>query len=370
MRLLPAILFPALLSASTAVPIFNGRDLQGWVHEGDCPTFAAVESELRTSGRGNFPNWLHTAAEYENFRLNFEYKLAQWAEAAVVLRAPRWGRPAQAGIAIVLAHDYHKVVDKYVTGAIAGAEPPRSALPASFGQWHKAEIVLDGDRLRATFDGVVVQDLDIAGHPELRYRLKRGYIGFQDLGYAYSLRNVQLEDLGSRLKYVTLFDGGPLKGWEARGTGNWSVRDGSLFGANSDGILYAPSGFGNFELTMQVLSHRRVNSGVFLRGFPSGPNRGFEIQIYSPVDAVYPTGSIYGIERSRVSADYEERWFFLQIRVEGPHCLVRIDGQTVAESANLPQAVRKPGRIGLQIHSENSGVEFRDIRVRPLDGAD
>lgn len=130
MRLLPAILFPALLSAATAVPIFNGRDLLGWLHEGECPTFAAVESELRTSGRGNFPNWLHTASEYENFRLHFEYKLAQWAEAAVVLRAPRWGRPAQAGIAIVLAH-----------------------------------------RLR-TFDNTVVQDLDIAGHPELRYSLE------------------------------------------------------------------------------------------------------------------------------------------------------------------------------------------------------
>lgn len=113
--------------------------------------------------------------------------------------------------------------------------------------------------------------------------------------------------------------------------------DGSLIGANGDGILYAPSGFGNFELTMQVLSQGRVNSGVLLRGSP---------------------------------ADYEERWFFMQIRVEGAHCLVRIGGQTAAKSANLPEAVRKPGRIGLQIHSENSGVEFREIRVRPLGGMD
>jgi hypothetical protein len=44
--------------------------------------------------------WLHTAEEYENFRLTFEYKLSQWAEAAVILRAPRMGRPMQSGIAI------------------------------------------------------------------------------------------------------------------------------------------------------------------------------------------------------------------------------------------------------------------------------
>ncbi len=365
MKLLATALFPALLLGST-VPLFNGRDLQGWVHEGDCPTFAATGGELRTSGRGNFPNWLRTASEYENFRLRFEYKLAQWAEAAVVMRAPRWGRPAQAGVAIVLAHDYHKVVDNYVTGAVAGAQPPIRALPASFGEWHTAEILLDGERLRTSVDGVAVQDLDISEHAELRYRLKRGYIGFQDLGYGYSLRNIEIEDLGSRLKYIRLFDGESLKGWEARGAGNWSVRGGSLAGENSDGILYAPPLFGDFELTTQVLSHRRVNSGIFLRGFPAGPNRGFEVQIYSPMDGVYPTGSIYTIDRSRISADYEERWFLMQIRVEGSSCLVRIDGQTVAQTANLPEAVRKPGRIGFQIHSENSGVEFRDISVRPL----
>ena len=104
--------------------LFNGRDLSGWQHEGPRPAFAVRNGELATSGVGNAPNWIHTTREFENLQLSFEYKLAQWTEAAVIVRAPRLGRPAQSGIALVLAHDFHKVVDAYVTGAIAGARPP------------------------------------------------------------------------------------------------------------------------------------------------------------------------------------------------------------------------------------------------------
>jgi hypothetical protein len=47
------------------------------VHEGPRATFSAVQGELYSSGAGNVPNWPRTAAEYENFRLEFEYKLSQ-----------------------------------------------------------------------------------------------------------------------------------------------------------------------------------------------------------------------------------------------------------------------------------------------------
>jgi len=76
--------------------------------------------------------------------------------------------------------------------------------------------------------------------------LKRGYIGFQDLGYRYRLRNIQLEDLGARRQFVTLFDGA-LNGWELRGGGNWSVRDGAILGSNGPAfsMLQARSGTSN-----------------------------------------------------------------------------------------------------------------------------
>jgi len=45
--------------------------------------------------------------QYENFRLSFDYRLAQWCETLLLLRAPRWGRPALSGVPVQLAHDFH-----------------------------------------------------------------------------------------------------------------------------------------------------------------------------------------------------------------------------------------------------------------------
>ena len=188
--------------AAAPVALFDGKTLNGWVAEGPHPAFEAREQQLLISGRGNAPNWLHTAREYENFKLRFEYKLAQWAEAAVILRAPRLGRPAQAGLSIYLAHDFHPNTPLYATGAIAGARPPKQKLPVSFGAWHAVEITLAGDHLLAVIDGITVQDVRLEADAELRQRLRRGFIGFPDYGHAYALRNIEIEDLGLSLIHI------------------------------------------------------------------------------------------------------------------------------------------------------------------------
>lgn len=363
-RLLPFVLAAAAPGAAESVAIFNGRDLAGWVHEGNRFTFGVRDGAIYTSGRGFQPNWLHTEREYENFRLEFDYKLEQWTEAAVYIRAPRAGRPGQAGIAISLAHDYHQGINSYTTGGIAGAIPPLNPAAFGWGRQQHAEITADGDHLTVRIDGVEKQNVDLGSHPELRRRLKRGFIGFPDYGYAWEIRNVRIEDRGGNTRFVDLKPG---EGWTLRGGGNWSVRDGVITGANGDGIFYAPGVFGDFELTALVRSHDHVNGGLFLRGSPEANlNRGFEIQIFNVPDAVYPTGSIYNIARSRISADIDEQWFLLQVTVQGRNCEVRLNGEKVAETTQLPEWAMNPGRVGIQIHSRDSAVDVRDLRVRPL----
>lgn len=356
-----------LIAASAPAPLFNGKDLSGWVQEGPNPGFFVESGEIRASGSGHVPNWLRTEREYENFRLSFEIRPAQWCETAVLLRAPRSDRPQHVGLAIFIGHDFHKQVTPYVTGAILGVLPPKRALPPSWDRWRKVDVLLDGDRLRVEIDGVIVQDLALGGVPALRHRLKRGHIGFPDMGHPFALRNMTVEDLGAPTRFIELVRNGSLAGWERRGeSGEWTLRGGVVEGSNGHSILYAPGLFADFEFTAVVRSRRRTNSGVFFRGDPQGPRRGFEVQIYTPVDAVYPTGSIYGLKRSAIQADLEERWFLLQVRVEGAKCTVWVDGEPAAEYDGLPDELRKPGRIGLQIHLDGASVEFRDLRVRVL----
>jgi len=363
-----AILFLLVFPMFAALePAFDGATLKGWVAEGPHPSFEVANQQIVITGRGNQPNWLHTVREYEDFRMHFEYKLAQWAEAAVIVRAPRLGRPAQAGVSLYLSHDYHPGIARWSTGAVPGVREPLRALPASFDVWHVADVSIVNGRFTAVIDGVTVQDVQLASDPELSQRLRRGFIGFPDYGYKYWLRNIRIEDLGTRTRFIDPIQPG-LTGWDLRGTGQWHVQDGVLRGWGGDGVLYAPGRYRNFEVTTLVRTHNRVNSGVFLRGSPDlKASRGFEVQIYSPIDSVYPTGSIYNHVRANITAEYEERWFLLQILVTGSRCKVRLDGVTVAETEQLPQQLPEEGRIGLQFHSADGSVEFRDLLVRSLD---
>ena len=76
-------------------------------------------------------------------------------------------------------------------------------------------------------------------------------------------------------------------------------------------------------------------------------------------------GSVYAITRSRSRVEFEERWFLMQIRVEGSKCRVWLDGELVSETDILEMLAE--GHIGLQIHMDNASVEFRDLRVRNLE---
>lgn len=356
----------ALLVAPVA--LFNGTDLTGWTQEGERPGFFVEQGEIHNSGRGHVGNWLRTDAEYEDFRLRFEIKPAEWAEAAVLLRAARSDRPHHTGIPLVLAHDFHKQVTPWVTGAIAGVRAPLNPVKPGFEAWRRVEVELRGTKLKAAVDGVVVQDLDLATDPELRHRLRRGSIGFPDMGHAYAVRNVTVEDLGSTAGIAPLFRGS-LEGWTRNGGGHWAARGDVIEGADGHGILYAPGVWRDFEFSAVVRSHGRTNSGIFFRGqvpYKSGRERGFEVQVYTPVDSVYPTGSIYGVARSRLQADLEGRWFLLQVRAAGRRVEVWVDGQAVAEANSLPGDFPAEGRIGLQIHMDGTRVEFRDLRVRRL----
>jgi hypothetical protein len=299
-----------------------------------------------------------SAEEYENVELSFEYKLAQWAEAAVVLRAPGSGRQLNSGVAVYLAHDFHKKMGMHVTGAVAGVAPPLRLLPPSFGVWHRVELRLDGELLELKHDGELLQRAQLAGH-----KLSKGFIHLADLQHKYEVRSWKVKALPERERYVSL--SGPL---QLRGAGEWSQTGDLIRGANGHGINYAGPVLKDFVFSAEVKATNHANGGVFFRGSPNEKkDRGFEVQIYSPLDSVFPTGSIYGLTRSSVAADTEDRWFYLQVMVEGRKCRVWVDGVLVAETAELPAALVE-GQVGYQIHMENTSVEWRRPRARVLGG--
>lgn len=171
---------------------------------------------------------------------------------------------------------------------------------------------------------------------------------------------------GEKVAAGPLFDGISLGGRELKAGADWVTCGGVIRASNGHGVYYAPGEFGDFEFTALVRSHGRANGGIFFRGGLEG-FRGFEVQIYSPPNAVCPAGSIYNQVRSNGSVDYEERWFLMQVMVKGRGCTVRLDGRTVAETGVLAGAVPDKGRIGPRMHMDTAPVEWCGLRVGRFD---
>ena len=226
-------------------------------------------------------------------------------------------------------------------------------------------------KLQVRLNGQLVQDLNVEEHESLRYRPRLGYIGLQDRGKPVHFRNIRIKRLPDQVRdqWQPLFNGKDLKGWTVsdKCTAAWSVENGELVGADGHGYLISDAEFRNCEFQTYVRSSPLANGGVFFR-WKTGGGRGFEIQIEDIPDSNDPTGSIYGRVRAEQMPFQPGEWVLMQVFLNENHCVVRVNGMTVAESREMGRA--RSGNISLQMHSGNGWVRWKDMRVRRLPDAD
>jgi glucose/arabinose dehydrogenase/PKD repeat protein/type 1 glutamine amidotransferase len=216
--------------------------------------------------------------------------------------------------------------------------------------------------------------------------------------------------------YDAIYDGtaDSLKNWLQAPDGKFTIQpDGTLRSSGGLGMLwYAKSSFKDFSVKLQFRDSApegfRANSGVFTR-FPDprtplaqrppgscgtvGSARtsqawvaiycGQEIQIYDGTTGeVQKTGSIYNfdpntLDQARITP--KGQWNDYEIRVVGQHYTIIRNGVVINEFDNTPgKQSSRPGDpptdlrqfadgfIGLQNHSDNDLIDFRNIRVKPL----
>jgi len=175
------------------IALFNGRNLSGWMVTGDRRGFQVRDGMIEWAKKGG--GTVRTRNRYDNFILRLEWKIGEDGNSGIFLRAPRVGRSSRIGMEFQLRGDFGKPPTPDSTGAIYAVLAPRVNTSRPAGEWNQVEITLDGSRLRAVLNEQTVHDLDIGDHPELRYRLRRGFIGLQDHGNYVAFRNIRLKPL-------------------------------------------------------------------------------------------------------------------------------------------------------------------------------
>ena len=157
---------------------------------------------LYTEGGGG--GWLSTTREYDNFKLELEFRVPPGGNSGVFLRAPHEGNPAYAGMEIQILDEYAdrktKLRPEQYTGSIYDVQAPSKKVTKKAGQWQKMIIVCDGPKVQVTLNGTKIIDTNLNNYPDKLEKhpgLKstKGYIGLQNHGSRLDFRNIKITEL-------------------------------------------------------------------------------------------------------------------------------------------------------------------------------
>ena len=346
--------------------IFDGKSLSGWtIVDGPETAFYVRDESIVVHEGSGFPCWLRSDRQYENFEFRGEFFVKGWSDSGIYLHAPEHGRPIWCGMQIHIFQDRDQPPKPESMGAIFPVVAPLKVNVKKNSEWNSFRILMDWPRLRVWTNEEIVQDLDVSTIPELRHRLRRGYLGFESLSYPVRFRNLEVRELPSKQTWQSLYE-------SPADFDKWFVSDGKpkfesigdVLRGESLGQFATRERFRDFELQMYVRHSLHHNSGVLFRSNGKGIDQHYEIQLHDVEGAHYPTGSLYHFKRAAYPRIQAEKWWLLQLMVKDRDCMVRINGETVLEYDNLQNLAEGP--IELQAHHEGSWQEFKQIRIRRI----
>jgi formylglycine-generating enzyme required for sulfatase activity/WD40 repeat protein len=374
------------------VPLFNGKDLTGWVVDGgEEDAWQVKNGELvvhaAAEDRNKHQGYLLTARDYRDFRLRFQFqRTSDSAVSGIALRAvPReTARDSLPDINVKDDFPFHLTVslrkfgEDERTGNLwwsvhTGIQPPLSPeQPAQVkpsGEWNDMEIEMRGQALRINVNGREVQNVMLNKIRPLKYPapgLSRssGRIGFWKRGGEVRFRNIEIKELApAKTQADGPIDPNLRRAYMNRG-GVWKIEGDEIVQEDTLGdcqLVFGDFTWKDYDFTVEankvaasseiVLLYHTTGSGYGLFCVP-GKRHG-NIEFVSSVER----GIHIHLKRSTATWD-PNRWYKLGIRLRGPRCQCFRDGELVLD---LEEKRNPQGAVGLW--TSYGAVRFRNIRV-------
>ena len=257
-------------------PLFNGKDLSGWVPVNVAPkTFVVKDNMIVCDGRPT--GVMRTERMYENFVLELEYMhlvpggnagLFVWSDAITAPGVP-FTRSVEVQILdgsnsenhtshgdIFSIHGATMKPDRpHPRGAMRCLPSERRANPA--GQWNHYRVVCNDGKIKLSVNGK-----EVSGGYDCWPR--KGYICLESEGGVVHYRNLRIKELPSTNPkpeevakadegFKSIYTGVDLAGWreDEKQKGHWQPRDWILFydgkGGATDSTLWTEKDYGDFE---------------------------------------------------------------------------------------------------------------------------
>ena len=201
-----------LLTADEAkdgfVPLFNGKNLDGWWIRGtNKEAYKVTEGKLLVTGDEG-GDWIFTNEEYDNFILRYDYRCVDGeGNSGVGIRSPKVGNPAFDGFEIqVLRPGWETPYQR--SCSLYSIQPAKVEADKPFGEWNSVEVMADGPRIRTVLNGQEVYDVKVTDFTKdtvkeewqkpADNRPAKGYIGLQNHSDAVEFRNLRVKTLPAK----------------------------------------------------------------------------------------------------------------------------------------------------------------------------
>jgi len=167
--------------------------------------------------------------------------------------------------------------------------------------------------------------------------------------------------------WTELFDGKTLNGWNRIGEANWRVENGEIVAdGGKGGYLVTPANYRDFEMTAEIWTDEKANSGIFFRCSDANKitaTNAYEANVFDTrSDPSYGTGAIVNVAKVDPMPRAAGKWNTMEISAKGDVLNFKFAGiHTVKDAKDNKYA---DGPIALQYGS--GIVKFRNIKIRRI----
>lgn len=394
--------------------LFNGKNLDGWVLQGQKGDGFGVKDGVLFCARGGGGKLL-TEQEFSDFVLRFEFRLEAGSNNGLGIRAPMEGDAAYTGMELQILDNTHpkyaKLRPEQYHGSVYDLFAAKRGALKPVGEWNSQEVDIRGRKLKVTLNGQVIVDVDLNDakdpkklqrHPGL-FR-EKGHIGFLGHNDFVEFRNIRIRELPVYYQdneapdgFQALFTGEDLSHWkglvanppkraamseaelaeaqkkadeEARA--HWKADRGVLVFDGKGKSLCTDKDYKNFEMWVDWKIHENGDSGVYLRGSP-------QVQIWDPFNGAEQnkvgSGGLFNNKKNpavplKVADRPIGEWNRFRIVMIEDRVHVFLNGETVVANTVLEnywerdKPIYPSGQIELQNHGNK--LYFKNIFIREL----
>lgn len=353
------------------VRLFDGRSQFGWQTVGNVDWH--VDQLALRATRGDI-SLTCTTTIWKDYELDLEFNADVNTNSGIFLRTPLADTDPKTNC---YEFNIASSDNPFPTGSLVGRQrvDPSDLGELSPNLWHRVQMQVQGDRIKAQINGKQVLDWT---DPE---PLPAGFIGLQHNSGRIAFRNVKLRPLG--LKKILDRE---LSHWKQYPNmeGKFVVdADGDLQIIGGKGQLESTDAYGDFVLVTRVRTNApATNGGLFFRCIPGEELNGYECQISSAFkddNPLTPTdcgmGGIFRRMDARIVASENRQWADLVLYARGPHVATWVNGLQVTDwtddrpiNANPRRGLRtEPGTLMLQAHDPTTDVSCHAMTIAPLE---